>query len=663
MRHRVAIRVHLGLDLKIVSESGDNVTLEGSVAASVKDCIAACICDDESLRSDLLSRLAAKGVSGGFVNVAGAYVTTPTRTLALIDNALCCKAPRVTGDPLIATPGRYHPELFGTLVTASGRTIRAVGSVNEVGYHTLYTLDGARRLVIAAPDRLPTPARGWGWQLQLYAARTQESWGIGDFRDLMRVCHVAATQGASCVQISPVHAFAPISRPQGSPYSPASRQFLNLLHVAPGLAPGAELVDLSDLAVAGRALNDTRQIDRDAVWALKRAALQRVWSHVSACPPSDFIEWKDAQGHDLWRFATWSVIAERQDTPDWQSWPAELRDPTSAAVAEFAQANYDEVLFHCWCQWVAALQLDVACHSGVDVVIDTAVAFDLNSGDAWEYQHEVCSGFEIGAPPDAHNAQGQHWGLAPFSPTALEQADFKPFIAMVRSALASAGAMRIEHVMKLWRLYWVPKGLTATDGAYVYYNVDALLAILRVEAATHGAWIVGEDIGTVASGVRETMEIVGMLQNRSAMRTPIADFPELGVGVSSTHDQVTVAGLITGSDEDALNRTAGAGFVNVSNTRAGLAELAHIDPAIPGDQLSEADIRRAVVTRYKLLATAPSRIVLVNLDDAAMVRERPNMPGTVDEYPNWRLALPQPVDAVMASPLVHDLVELMNARI
>jgi 4-alpha-glucanotransferase len=617
------------------------------------------------LRSDLLSRLASQGVSGGYVNIAGTYVTTPTHTLALIDRVFAAEPPRVTGDPLVATPGRYHPELFGTLVTQEGRTIRAVGYVNEVGYHILYTPDGGRRFVIAAPEQLAMPERGWGWQVQLYAARTQDSWGIGDFRDLRRICHAAAAQGATCVQISPVHALAPISHPQDSPYSPASRQFLNLLHVAPGLAPGAELVDLSQLAFSGRALNADRSIDRSAVWAVKLTALERIWDQVHESPPRDFIDWKDAQGKDLWRFATWSVIAQELDTPNWHTWPVELQNPASAAVAEFAAAHIDEVMFHCWCQWVASLQFDIACHSGVDVIVDVSIGFDVNSEDAWAFQDELCFDFQMGSPPDAHNAGGMLWGLPPFSPGALVQCDFKPFIAVMGAGLEYAAALRIDHVMKLWRLYWVPLGLDAADGAYVYYHIDALLAILRVEAARHhGGWIVGEDMGTVASGMRDTMEIVGLVQNRSAMRTPIDQMPEACVAVSSTHDQVTIAGLITGSDADDLYRPGENPLaIQAANTRRGLAELAHINPNTPGSALTETEIARAITTRYRMLSESASRIVLVNLDDAAMVRERPNMPGTHGDHPNWKLALPQPVDAIMSSPLAHGLVALMNARI
>jgi len=243
----------------------------------------------------------------------------------------------------------------------------------------------------------------------------------------------------------------------------------------------------------------------------------------------------------------------------------------------------------------------------------------------------------------------------------LQHDDFRPFVSMVHAGLSAARALRIDHVMQLWRLYWVPVQGSAADGAYVYYPVDAMLAILRVEAARADAWIVGEDMGTVAAGVRETMSAIGMLGNRSAMRTSVDDFPELGVGTSSTHDQVTVAGLLTGADVDELNRIGkDADFTQIANTRRGLAELAQIDPDKPVSEITPDDIHNAVVARYQMLAHAPSRVVVVSLEDAAMVRERPNMPGTVDVYPNWCLALPQPVDEVMASTLAKDLVTLME---
>jgi 4-alpha-glucanotransferase len=436
---------------------------------------------------------------------------------------------------------------------------------------------------------------------------------------------------------------------------------LNLLHVAIGLVPGADVTNISDLAAAGRKLNAERVIDRAAVWKLKLTALERIWEVVKADLPLEYQVWRDTQGTRLTRFAIWSAIAEQLDTPEWMQWPDELRRPDSDMVRDFASHNGERVEFYAWCQWAAAGQFYSACHSGVDVIADVAVGFDANSEDAWNYQDVVCFDFEIGAPPDTHNIEGQRWGLPPLLPTKLVETDFRPFINMVRATLTHTAALRLDHVMQLWRLYWVPQSLSAFQGVYVYYPVDALLAILRVEAVRSGAWIVGEDMGTVAAGVRETMATIGLLGNRSAMRTPVTDFPELGVGTSSTHDQVTVAGLITGSDVDDLIRIGkGADFAQIANTRRGLAELAGIAAEKPPEDITEADVHAAVVARYQLLSSAPSRLVLVTLEDAAMVRERPNMPGAGSAYPSWCLALPRRVDDVMRSPLARDLVDVMN---
>jgi len=609
----------------------------------------------------LVSLLAPLGVAEGYISASGRYEVVKTDTLRLVSRHFAAMGDSATGDPIICTPGRYHPALYGTMIMAGGHTYRAVGYIHEIGYHILYAPGGQRHLVICAPDELRTPPHSWGWQVQLYAARTADSWGIGDFRDLALICRIAAQQGASCVQVSPVHALAPTRMPQDSPYSPASRTFLNILHIAPGLAPGAERVDLTDLVAAGQALNTNRLIDRAAVWAYKKTALQRIWDALGASPPREFTVWRETAGKPLQRFATWCAIVEQLDSSEWQKWPDGLRSPDSLDVAGFACDHADRVDFYAWCQFVAQQQYWAACHSGVDVVADLAVGFDANSEDAWAYQDEVCFDFEIGAPPDTHNTEGQRWGLPPFNPRLLIGDDFRPFIAMAHSALSAARALRIDHVMQLWRLYWVPVDRSAADGVYVYYPVDAMLAILRVEASQSDAWVVGEDMGTVAAGVRDTMAAIGMLGNRSAMRTGIDDFPELAVGTSSTHDQVTVAGLLTGADVDELNRIGkNADFTQIANTRRGLAELAGIDPDKPIEEITERDVHAAVLARYLMLANAPSRVVLVSLDDAAMVRERPNMPGTIDVYPNWRLALPQPADEVMDSKLSGDLVALMH---
>ncbi len=639
---------------------------------------------DPVQRTELLDQLAPQGVADSYVNASGTTITVPTETLQLAAGQFTNHMPQDMGHPLVCTPGRHHPELFGTLVLDDaiggnhspdrapgndhGRTpIHVRGRVDVPGYHVLYTPDGTRRFVIAAPETIREPPRSWGWQVQLYAARSRDSWGIGDFRDLGQICRIAASQGAACVQVSPVHAIAPVTQPNDSPYSPASRHFLNLLHIAPGFAPGAERVDLSDLSARGRGLNAERLIDRAAVWALKKAALERVWQAVRLEPNLELRAFRQAHGvrqaggNELSSFATWCAIAEDLDNADWMTWPEELQDAGGPGVARYAEEHADRVDFYAWCQWVADWQYGRACSEGVDVVADLAVGFGQGSQDAWARRDQLCFDFEIGAPPDPDNQEGQRWGLPPFTPQRMEATDFAAWRDMVRQGLAHAHGLRIDHVMQLWRLFWIPRDADPGEGAYVRYPVHALLAILRLEASRANAWVVGEDMGTVAPGMRESMRRIGMLSNCSAVRTPIEDFPELSLATSSTHDQVTIAGLLTGWDAAEMRRIGkSADWARIERSRRTLAEMAHIDPAKPAHRMDDRDIRDAIVTRYRVLAQSRSRVVLASLDDAAAVRERPNAPGTVTSYPNWRLALPLSIDDLLDTRLARDVVDAVS---
>lgn len=495
--------------------------------------------------------------------------------------------------------------------------------------------------------------------MQLYAARSRDSWGIGDFNDLATITRAAKSARATSVLISPVHAAAPLAGQQASPYSPTSRQWLQLLHIAIQDVPGAGAVDLSDLAEAGLGLNAERHIDRDAVWTLKRTALERIWTATRDRLPAEHDAWVSEQGHDLSRFATWCVLAETHLTGNWREWPAQVRNPGGALG--FAADHADRVRFYAWAQWVADSQFAAACRAGASVMVDIAVGFDSCSADAWANQDEVCFDFEVGCPPDRHNLDGQKWGLPPLNPVALVAADFAPFIKMVRAALRHAGALRIDHVMQLWRLFWVPAGESARHGAYVNYPTEAMLAILRVEANDVGAWVVGEDMGTVADGVREMMAEQGMLGYRAALRLPVDQFPEAAMGASSTHDQATIAGTLTGSDTNDL-RTIGkaATFEQLEQVRRELAAVAGVDPDGP---IGPDEISHAVLAQYRRLAACKARVVIASLDDVGAVAERPNMPGTVTEWPNWCLSLPRPVEDILREPLAQELSKVLSARI
>ncbi len=571
----------------------------------------------------------------------------------------------VTGDgvplsPLVCVPGEAAPALHGRLETLEGTPIGTVdGTAPDAGLYRLRTDDGRSRMVISAPATFPQPERGWGWAVQLYAARSRESWGIGEFRDLARIARLAHDEGARSVLISPVHAAAPCTPQQSSPYSPSSRQWLQLLHIAIEDVPGADAVELDDLAGPARALNDRRLIERDTVWRLKRTALERIWERTRDRLPVEHDVWVAAGGEDLRRFATWCVLAETIGHANWRTWPEDYRTP--AGAADFAAEHADRVAFYSWAQWVADVQFGRACRAGATIVADVAVGFDSSSADAWVHQEIVCFDYEVGCPPDRHNLEGQKWGLPALNPTRLVAADLAPFIAMVRSALAHAGALRIDHVMQLWRLYWVPLGGHASEGVYVHYPVEALLAVLRLEAHRSGAWVVGEDMGTVADGVRETMAAQGMLGYRAALRLPVDQFPEAVMGASSTHDQATIAGTLTGSDTEDLRRIGkAANFEQLDGVRRELAAAAGVHP---DGALGPDEVARAVRAQYTRLSTCAARVVLASLDDAGAVAERPNMPGTVTTWPNWSLALPRPVEDLLAEPLAREVAAILDARV
>jgi 4-alpha-glucanotransferase len=597
--------------------------------------------------------LASYGVLPGYRDGWGVHRELPETAAAALSAHFAGRPTPLSA--VIATPGRFHPDLVGDITYEDGSFGSVAGVVDRDGYHVLRSHSGCRRLVIAAPEYLPQPRRHWGFAVQLYAARSRDSWGIGDFRDLALIARSARAAGAGSILISPVNANPPIDPQQNSPYSPTSREWYNLLHIAPGVAPGAELVDLSKLASRGRALNARRRIDRDAVWAVKRTALERIWSVVRDDLPSEFLDFETAAGASLLRFATFCAIVDRHGIP-WWKWPAELQRPDSLAAKAFAVDNADRVRFYAWCQWIADRQFADACASGVDIVVDLPVGFDAGGADAWVWQDLCAFDFEVGCPPDPHNTEGQKWGLPPIDPQALVAADFAPFIALVRAGLRHAAALRMDHVMQLWRLFWVPQE-GAAAGAYLTYPADALLAILRVEACRAGAWIVGEDMGTVADGVRETMTSIGMLGYRTSLRSEPGSNPEHTMAAAQTHDQSTIVGLVTGSDlADMVAIDKGHDAHHIADARREL--LADAD--LPVDAANTPEVFTAVIeAAYRKLAVSPSRIVLATLEDAAAVAERPNMPGTIDEWPNWRIALPTPVEDVLRSPLAASLGALM----
>ena len=357
----------------------------------------------------------------------------------------------------------------------------------------------------------------------------------------------------------------------------------------------------------------------------------------------------------LREFATFCALAERHGA-GWQRWPENYRRPTSAAVTSFAGAHAHRVAFHEWLQWCLDEQLARAAPA-LRLMQDLPIGVDPGGADAWAWQDVLATGASVGAPPDYHSADGQDWGLPPFVPHRLAAHGYEPFIQTLRAVLRHAGGLRIDHVMGLFRLFWVPAGLTPHHGAYVRYPADDLLAIVALESQRARAIIVGEDLGTVEAGVRERLAEHAVLSYRVVWfePEPPARYPELALAAATTHDLPTIAGLWTGADLEA--QTA----MGREPDRAAYDEMRHhlrVTAGLPDD----APVAKMIERVHASLGEAPSRIVTATLDDALAVAERPNMPGTVDEWPNWSLALPEPLEAIAQAALPQAIARRLSPR-
>lgn len=525
------------------------------------------------------------------------------------------------------------------------------------GYHHCHYHDGGQAFVIKAPPRchLDPQMRIWAWAVQLYSLRSSGSCGQGDLSDLKAIAKWAAGRGAGAILINPIHAAAPTSPQQASPYYPTSRRFLSPLYLDVARVPGFQQSKSlsSGFDSSRRELNNLPAIDRDQIWQVKRRTLEQLFQTWNG--DASFDAFCEQRGEALKTFATYSCLSEKHGR-DWREWPAGLQSPNSPQVMAYQREHDRRIKFFCWLQWLLDEQLRDAANEA-PIVQDLPIGVDPGGADAWQWQDVLARNVTVGAPPDHFNANGQDWGLPPFIPHRLRAARYEPFIETIRSTLRYAGGLRIDHVMGLFRLFWIPADRSPANGAYVRYPAEELLAIVALESHRAGAWIAGEDLGTVEPGVHEKLVENAMLSYRLLWfrdESP-QNYPELSMAAITTHDLPTVAGLWTGDDlayQQSLNLAADPQTYEGMRWRlinaTGIAE--------------DAPLHEALVAAHRALAKSPSVVAVANLDDALAVRERPNVPGTLTERENWSQRLPKSIEELPDDPLLNEVVAAIADR-
>ncbi|MFG1230303.1 4-alpha-glucanotransferase [Xanthobacter wiegelii] len=549
----------------------------------------------------------------------------------------------------------------------------------EPGHHVLRIGSQSVRLAVA-PHSAPSVAertaraRAFGVAAQVYGLREAGDGGIGHLGAVAALAERLAGFGAHAVALSPLHALFSAAPERFSPYAPSSRLALNpLLADTAALFPGRGIEDAPE--------DEDGFIDWPRAARRKLAHLRRLFDTLDTFPDTaaGFAAFAAQLGDDLARHALFealhaAMMAEGHG-PDWRRWPAPLRDPDGPAVAEFASARVEEVRFHLFLQWLAGRSLADAqararaAGMGIGLIADLAVGLDPAGGQAWSRPGDLLAGLAIGAPPDLINIAGQNWGLTAISPTALAALNFEPFLAAIRAALRHAGGVRIDHILGLRRLWLVPDGAGAGEGAYLTYPLEDLLRLVAIEAHAHGAIAIGEDLGTVPEGLREEMSARGILGMRvlpferdaDGGFLPPEDWQREAAAMTSTHDLPTIAGWWAGRDLHWRARIAACDVAAEALTardgeRAAFAAAAAETGIAP--TLDNAD--DAVDAAIAYVARSTCDLAIIPLEDLLGLDESPNLPGTVDEHPNWRRRMAAPAGDLLAAPKVKARLSLLQ---
>jgi 4-alpha-glucanotransferase len=582
------------------------------------------------------------------------------------------------------------------------------------GYHKLslsYGEQSSSCHLIFAPKTCYSPQEAsamkmWGYAAQLYSLKSERNWGMGDFGDLKALVEKSAEQGASAIGLNPLHPLYQNNPAHRSPYSPTSRCFLNSLYIDVTQIPNfnsctaaLQRFNSNEFQEKLNFARTTELIHYPAVADVKFEIIELLFEdfihenqqQTLSTEFQEFSHFKQQQGENLQRLTTFDALYEHFRKTDfnaygWKMWPSDYQNPNSEQVAEFQQVHAKRIDYFAFLQWLAHRQLSNVAHTAqaegmsVGLYLDLAVGCDGSGVDVWSNKDLYVSGAAVGAPPDAMNTLGQDWGLTPINPTSLQQQGYLPLIEALRSNMQYAGALRIDHILGLMRQYWVAPGMKADEGIYITFPFEDILRIIALESRRNNCVVIGEDLGTVPDGFGEIMTAAGLLSYKvlffERWESGLFQRPELYPAQSmvtvSTHDLPTLTGWWTGRDlhwRQTLNLYPSDEMGQQErNTRiddrklliAALVDLDVIDknnlppqaPAVMNTELS--------IAVQKYMAKAPSHIQLIPLEDTLEVVEQVNIPGTIDQHPNWLQKLPVTLDEFWHQNSVKAMAKAMR---
>ena len=704
---RLAKLVGVGTDY--VGQSDDYHQIDDDVLVAILKSLGIDASSDEAIDKaihGILDRRHARLVQSTILHVLGqeSQVTVNTGILEIPTASITLESGADYAGAVVAGPGDGSQaySLGDRFVSTATVTIPAD---LPMGYHTLHVTVGDRTqdaTLISAPDHIELPdslrrGRLWGWMAQLYSIRSGGSWGVGDYEDLktMLTSAKARTQ-ADFILINPLHASEPTVPLTPSPYLPISRRFVNFTYIRPESIPEYAMLDadsrrqIVELHDQVEPLNgDAQLIDRDAMWRTKMRALWLIFkSGRPAQRQREFDAFRGECGSELESYATWCLCYDKwgkpEDGPD--SWEKRF-DRESPEVTALREQFPDTLDFYRWLEWIATQQLEDAQKAAKEagmrlgIMSDMAVGVHPAGSDVWWYPERFAKGATVGAPPDYFNQQGQDWSQPPLSPMELENTGYVVYRDMVHGMFAKAGAVRIDHILGLFRLWWIPEGCSAKQGAYVYYDSEVMLGILAIEATRANGVVVGEDLGVVPDYVTESLSRHGVFgcsvewfeQDSGGFRKP-STWRENALASVNTHDLPPAAGYLN-YEQVKIRQRLNLLTTSVEEFKADavrehdgmiamLVDNGFLDRELSQDEAAHE--QEIVEAQYRALTSAPSKLLAAAVVDGVGERRAQNQPGTNNEYPNWRVPLADgngdvvPLEELFVNPRMQSLADVMN---